>query len=91
MPPAKSTKPVPAAPAEPAYPAIEWFIETASAQEVEALFNPVKDALAALKGPRAENAKKVGKGIARTEELLSYLLQVREKLEAERKGGGKRR
>ena len=48
--------------------------------------------LGSLKGPKAEQGKKVGKAIERTEELLSYLLQVREKLEADRKGkGGKRK
>ena len=40
----------------------------------------------------AEQAKKVGKAIERTEELLTYLLEIREKIEAERKGkGGKRK
>lgn len=68
------------------YPALEGFIETASAQEVEALFTPIKEALAVLKGPRAEHAKKVGKGIARAEELLAFLVQVRESIQAGRKG-----
>lgn len=71
---------------ESVYPTIEGFIETASAAEVKALYDDVREALGSLKGPRAEQGKKAGKGVARTEELLSFLLQVREKIEAERKG-----
>ena len=70
------------------YPAIESFIEYANADEIGALLNPLKAELATLKGPKAEQAKKVSKAIERTEELLSYLVQVRERLEAERTGGG---
>mgnify|MGYP000888467726 CR=1 FL=1 len=90
---AKKPAATPAAP-EPAplpetnYPTIEGLIETASPDELAAVFTPVKEALAGLKGPKADAAKKVSKGIERAEELLSYLLQVREKLEAERAGGG---
>ena len=73
-------------PTESVYPTIEGFIETANADEVKALYDDVKGALSALKGPRAEQGKKASKGVARTEELLSFLLQVREKIEAERKG-----
>ncbi len=69
------------------FPNIERFIEAASAHEVASLFSPIRDGLGSLKGPRAEQGKKVGKAISRTEELLSYLLQVREKIESERKGG----
>ena len=88
--PAKSTQP--AAPAADSnYPAIEGFIEKATAADVEALLQPIKDGLADLKGPRAELAKKVSKAVTRTEELLSHLLQVREKLEASQKAGAKGR
>ncbi len=73
---------------EPSYPVIEGFVEKATADGIKATFKDLKDQLAALKGPKAEQAKKVGKAIERTEELLSYLLQVREKLEADRKGKG---
>lgn len=76
-----------AAPAvDPIYPAIESYIEHATAGEVAALFEPLKTGLGELKGPKAEQGKKIAKAIERTEELLSYLLQVREKLEADRKG-----
>jgi hypothetical protein len=86
----KEAVPAPAL-AEPSYPGIEGFIEAATADQVNALFAPVKESLAALKGPKVEAAKKVGKAIERTEELLSYLLQVREKLETEKKGAKGRR
>jgi len=89
MPPAKN-QPPPAAAAEPLYPAIEGFIEKATADDIAALFDPLKDGLSGLKGPKAEQAKKVGKAIEKTQELLSHLLQVREKLEAQRKGKGAR-
>ncbi|MBX5483694.1 MAG: hypothetical protein IRZ16_17870 [Myxococcaceae bacterium] len=73
---------------EPMYPVIEAWVERASADDVGAFFAPVKAELDGLKGPRAEQAKKAKAAIARTEELLSHLLQVREKLEAEKKAGG---
>lgn len=71
---------------EPLYPTIESFIEAASAEDVGAAFEQVRAGLATLKGPRAEQGKKVAKSIERTEALLSYLLQVREKIQAERAG-----
>ena len=73
------------------YPVIEGFVEKATPDQVEHLFDPVKDALKGLKGPKADQAKKVQAAISRTEELLSHLMQIREKLEAERKGAGKGR
>jgi hypothetical protein len=69
----------------PSYPAVETFIEKASANDVQALFAPVKAGLAELKGPRAEIGKKAQAAIARSEELLSMLVDVREKLVAESK------
>jgi hypothetical protein len=89
MPPKSKTQPAAEpqpAPTESVYPTIEGFIETANADEVKALYDDVKGALSGLKGPRADQGKKAQKGVARTEELLSFLLQVREKIEAERKG-----
>ncbi len=91
----KEKAPTPAEPQvvpEPSYPVIEGFVEKATSADIAALFKDLKGQLSALKGPKAEQGKKVGKAIERTEELLSYLLQVREKLETDRKGkGGKRR
>lgn len=85
------TEPPPAPAQESLYPAIETFIERASPDDVQALFQPVRDGLEALKGPRAEQGKKVLKAVEATEELLSHLLEVREKLEQERPGGSKGR
>ena len=67
------------------YPVVEAFVERASPDDVGQFFQSVKDGLQALKGPRAEQAKKIQSAIERTEELLHHLLQVREKIEAERK------
>lgn len=86
------TDPTPAAPpAESLYPVLEGFIETATAEEIDALFDSVKEGLASLKGPRAEYQKKVALAVSRTEELLRYLLQVREKLEEKSDPGRKTR
>ena len=97
MAPKKSKNPSPSAPAapaaatEPLYPNIEAFIETASNEDIENLYAPLKDSLAALKGPRAENGKKVVKGVEQAEALLQHLLEIREKIEADRKSAGKRK
>lgn len=75
----------------PMYPSIEAYIEKATADEVKALFGSIRDGLTSLKGPKVEQAKKVQKAIDRTEELLAHLLQVRDRLDADRKAGkGKR-
>ena len=71
------------------YPVIESFVEQASAEEVTLFFGSLKEGLQGLKGPRAEQAKKVQIAIERTEELLQHLLQVRGKIEEERKASGK--
>lgn len=76
---------------EPSYPVIEGFVEKATADDISGMFEDLKSQLGGLKGPKAEQGKKIGKAIERTEELLSYLLQVREKLEADRKGKGAKR
>lgn len=73
------------------YPNIEMFIETASSEDIEALYAPLQDSLGGLKGPRAEIGKKASKGVARAQELLMHLLEVREKIEADRKGTAKSR
>ena len=88
------SKPSPAPAAEPlptpSFPAIEAFIETASAEEVRSLFNPVKNELAGLKGPKAEHAKKVQAAISRAEELLAVLLDTREQMVAEARSKGRK-
>lgn len=71
---------------QPEYPAIATFVDAAQKADIEALFGDLREGLAALKGPKAEQAKKVSKALERTEELMSHLLQVREKIASERKG-----
>lgn len=68
----------------PSYPAIEAFIEVATHDEVGALFASVTEAVAHLKGPRAEQGKRVLMAVEHTQALLSHLLQVRENIEASR-------
>lgn len=75
----------------PQYPAIEAFVERATAADVDDVFSQIQQQLKDLKGPRAQQARKVETAISRTRELLSYLVEVREKLEADKKGGGKGR
>jgi hypothetical protein len=87
MPPSKPQQaPAPEPLPTPSYPAIEAFIETASAEEVQALFHPVKDALTALKGPKVEQGKKVQTALTSADELLGLLLETRERLIAESQG-----
>jgi hypothetical protein len=76
----------------PSYPAIESFIERASEEDVSAFLQPIRTGLSTLKGPKAvDQSKKIEKALARVEELLSHLIQVREKLDAETKSKPKGR
>jgi hypothetical protein len=74
----------------PSYPAIESFIERASAEEIQGLFNPIKEGLDALKGPKAEQGKKVQAALSSAEEILGILLETRERLIAEAQGRGRK-
>jgi hypothetical protein len=85
-PPAPAAEPLPT----PTFPALEAFIESASAEEVRSLFGPLKTELSSLKGPKVEHAKKVQAAISRTEELLAVLLDTREQLEAEARSKGRK-
>ena len=87
MPPSKRTEPAapPPLPA-PSYPAIEGFVERATAKDVEEAFASLAGPLSELKGPRAAQGKKVEGAVARTRELLGQLLDVRERLAADQKG-----
>jgi len=69
---------------------LEAFIERASKEDVAALFSGLKQSLDELKGPRAEQAKKVRLALERTEELLVRLLDVRENLVQPPKPGSKK-
>lgn len=71
---------------EPLYPALEGFIENARREDIDDVFASLKAGLTHLKGPRAEQGAKVSAAIERTEELLKFLMQVREKLEAKPPG-----
>ncbi len=62
------------------YPNLEAFVERTSSDELAVLFTRLKDSLAGLKGPRAEQARKVKVAVERTEELLHRLLELRESL-----------
>lgn len=73
------------------YPLIESLIERATPEELGQLFVPVREGLQQLKGPRAEQGKKVEAALVRVEELLGHLIQVRERLEAERSAAKGRR
>jgi hypothetical protein len=92
MPPSKQQQaPAPEPLPTPSYPAIESFIERASAEEIQALFNPIKEGLTALKGPKVDQGKKVQAALASAEELLGILMETRERLIAESQGGKGRR
>lgn len=92
MPPSKQQQaPAPEPLPTPSYPAIESFIERASAEELQALFNPIKEGLTALKGPKTDQGKKVQAALASAEELLGILMETRERLIAESQGGKGRR
>ena len=82
----KPVNPEPQQVEEPKYPHIEAFAEQAGSDDVIQMFAPLKEGLGGVKGPRADAAKKAVKGVERTEELLNHLLEVREKLRADRKG-----
>jgi hypothetical protein len=88
MPPSKPQQQAPEAEPlpTPSYPAIESFIERATAEEIQALFNPIKEGLGALKGPKAEQGKKIQTALSSAEELLGILVETRERLIAESKG-----
>lgn len=90
-PPKQQTAPEPEPLPTPSYPAIESFIESASAEEIQALFNPIKEGLNALKGPKVDQGKKVQAALASAEELLGMLLETRERLIAESQGNKGRR
>ncbi len=88
MPPKKPAQQEPPPEVEgPKYPHIEAFAEHAGTEDLIGVFAPLKESLSTVKGPRAEAAKKAVKSVERTEQLLQHLLEVREKLKADRKPG----
>jgi hypothetical protein len=92
MPPTKQQQaPAPEPLPTPSYPAIESFIERSTPEEIQALFIPIKEGLAALKGPKVDQGKKVQAALVNAEELLSLLLETRERLIAESQSSKGRR
>ena len=84
-----AAKPTPP-PEDARYPTVERFIERADPQEIGQVFAETRSALDGVKGPNADRAKKVRAAIERTEELLGFLVDVREKLIAEKKSPKRR-
>ena len=80
----KNPEPAAEAPLDAAYPNVESFIETADREQVGQLFQELREGLSDLKGPKKDQAKKVQAALEKTEELLSFLIEVREKLAEER-------
>ena len=66
------------------YPNIEGFIEQATADEVSDLFTQLRSRLGAIKGPKADHARRVLVAVDSVQELLGFLLQIRERLSLER-------
>ena len=85
-----AAKPTPPSADESRYPTVERFIERAAPDEIPGVFADTRSALEGVKGPKADHAKKVKVAIERTEELLTFLVDVREKLIAEKKSPKRR-
>lgn len=86
------SKPAPApAQDESRYPTVERFIERATPEEVGSLFGDLRDQLGAVKGPKAEHAKKAEVAVQRAEELFGHLVDVRERLISEQKSAKRRK
>jgi hypothetical protein len=81
-------KPLLPPPPEPMYPVLETLIERATPEELDQFFAEVRTGLEGVKGAKAEHAKKARAAVETAQELLGYLLQVREKL-SEAKPAGK--
>lgn len=75
----------------PSYPTVEAFVESATPGDLETSFASLREALGTLKGPRAEQGKKVETALRAAEELLQLLLGIRQQLEEEKQAGGRRR
>lgn len=75
----------------PEYPTLEGYIEVATEEHVPAVFADLKTQLQSLKGPRAEQGKKVEKALEHAERMFFYLIQVREKIRIEGEKGAPKR
>lgn len=75
----------------PSYPTVEAFVETGLAEDVPQIFGDVREALGELKGPRADQAKKIHLALDAAVELFQMLFGIRAELEAEARKKGSRR
>lgn len=75
---------------ESRYPSVERFVESATREALPSTFEGLRTELAAVKGPKAEHAKKAQVALDRAEELFGHLIDVRERLIEEQKGGRRR-
>jgi hypothetical protein len=66
--------------AESMYPEVEALVEKATEEDISSRFEELRTALNELKGPRAEQGKKVRKALDRAEELFLHLLGIRQNL-----------
>lgn len=94
LPPAQQQLAKPASAPElpnPEYPTLEGYIEVASEGHVAEVFEELKNRLKMLKGPRAEQGKKVEKALEHAERLFFYLIQAREKIREDQQKGASNR
>jgi hypothetical protein len=84
------SKPLLPPPPEPMYPVLETLIERATPEELDQFFAEVRTGLEGVKGAKGEHARKARAALDAAQELLGYLLQIREKL-SEAKSAGKAR
>lgn len=68
-------------PDEANYPTLEGLVESLPEDQVDTIFEALRQQLAALKGPRQAQAKRVEKALDQCQALVSHLLEVRKKLE----------
>lgn len=86
-----SATPAPEPLPAPSYPTLEAFVETGLAEDAAHLYSDVREALGTLKGPRADQARKIEAALNATEELMQMLFGLRAELEAEARAKGGRR
>lgn len=70
-------------PDESNYPTLEGLVEGLAADQVEEVFEALRQQLSTLKGPRQVQAKRVEKALDQCQALIEHLLEVRKKLEEE--------
>lgn len=70
-------------PDEANYPTLEGLVETLAEDQVESVFEALRQELLTLKGPKQTQAKRVEKALDQCQALIVHLLEVRKKLEQE--------